>query len=42
MDGGTNLAGFVLCDLVLSVLLAILTLAVGATGLWNVDLFGEI
>ena len=46
MNGGggeeTNLAGFVLCDFVLGVLLAIPTLAVGAAGLWNVDLFERI
>lgn len=33
------LAGFVLCDLVLSVLFAILALAVGAACLGNVDLY---
>ena len=32
------LAGLVLCDLVLGVLLAVFALAVGAAGLWNVDL----
>jgi hypothetical protein len=32
------LSGLVLCDLVLGVLLAVLALAVGASGLWNVDL----
>jgi len=32
------LAGLVLRDLVLGVLLAVLALAVGAAGLWNVDL----
>lgn len=32
------LASLVLGDLVLGVLLAVLALAVGASGLWNVDL----
>jgi len=32
------LSGLVLCDLVLGVLPALLALAVGASGLWNVDL----
>jgi hypothetical protein len=32
------LAGFVLCDFVLGVLLALFALAVGATGFWDVDL----
>lgn len=35
---GAYLAGLVLCDLVLSVLLAIPALAVGSTSLGNVDL----
>lgn len=35
----TDLAGFVLRDLVLGVLLAVLAFTVGAAGLWNVDLF---
>ena len=34
----TYLAGFILRDLMLGVLLAVLTLAVGATGFWDVDL----
>jgi len=38
-----NLAGFVLCDFVLGVLLAVLALAISAPGLGNVDLErGEI
>ena len=36
------LAGFILCDLVLSVLLAFFALAVGATGLWYVNLGDSI
>lgn len=32
------LAGFVLGDFVLGVLLALFALAIGATGLWDVDL----
>ena len=38
----THLAGFVLRDFVLGVLLAILALAVGAASLWYVDLLREI
>ena len=34
----TDLAGFVLCNLVLGVLLTILSFAIGAAGLWNIDL----
>lgn len=37
----TDLASFVLRDLVLGVLLAVLAFAVGAAGLWNVDLLAE-
>lgn len=32
------LSGLVLCDLVLGVLSAVLALAVGASGLWDVNL----
>lgn len=34
----TDLAGFVLRDLVLGVLLAVFAFAVGPAGLWNIDL----
>lgn len=37
----TDLAGFVLRDFVLGVLLAVLAFAVGAAGLWNVDLLAN-
>lgn len=37
----TDLAGFVLRDLVLGVLLAVLAFAVCAAGLWNVDLLSN-
>lgn len=37
----TDLAGFVLRDLVLGVLLAVLAFTVGAAGLWNVDLLAN-
>lgn len=36
--GGTNLSGFVLCDFVLGVFLAVFALAVGAAGFGDVDL----
>jgi hypothetical protein len=36
---GVYLSGLVLCDLVLGVLSAVLALAVGASGLWYVDLW---
>jgi len=36
------LAGFVLCDFMLGVLLALFALAVGAAGLWDVDLIRRI
>ena len=35
---GIYLSGFVLSDLVLGVLSAVFALAVGASGLWDVDL----
>lgn len=34
----TNLAGFVLCDLMLGVFFAVFAFAVGAAGFWDVDL----
>ena len=38
----TYLAGLVLRNLVLGVLLAVLAFAVGATSLWNVDLHKQV
>lgn len=38
VQNSSYLSGLVLCDLVLGVLLAVLALAVGASGLRNVDL----
>ena len=37
----TDFAGFVLRDLVLGVLFAVLAFAVGAAGFWNIDLLPE-
>ena len=37
-EEGTCLSGLVLCDFVLGVLSAVLALAVGASGFWDVDL----
>ena len=38
IDVRAYLSGLVLCDLMLSVLSAVLALAIGASGLWDVDL----
>lgn len=40
-DGMAHFAGFVLCDFVLGVLLAVPALAVGAASLWYVHLLYE-
>ena len=40
--GNAHFAGFVLCDFVLRMLFAALTLAIGAAGLGNVDLRGKV
>jgi hypothetical protein len=41
-DQQSYLAGLVLCDLVLRVLLAVLALAIGPSGFWNVDLESRV
>jgi len=41
-EEGTCLSGLVLCDFVLGVLSAVLALAVGASGLWDVNLENNI
>ena len=42
MSEYTNFAGFILCDFVVCVLLAVFTLAIGAASLWNVDLIAKV